>query len=174
LELLVTAQVGNPFGYARQLVHTKAGVRETRFFYPHDADTAPWWQGEDARLGSLATAARLALPHFATDKAFAAALDRYALDQLNWMLGANPFDVSMIRGSGRNNPEYLYFDSWEYTSRAGGVSNGITGGLSDPHGIDFLVPYSVTKADNDWRWAEQWLPHATWYMLAVAAGGRSE
>jgi hypothetical protein len=171
-ELAVTAEVANPFGYARQLVLTKAGVRDTRFFYPHDADTAPWWQGEDARLASLASAARLALPHFAADPAFAARLDRYAQDQLNWILGANPFDASMLRGTGRNNPEYLYFDSWEYTSRPGGVSNGITAGLTDPHGIDFLVPYSVTGADNDWRWAEQWLPHATWYMLAVAAGGR--
>jgi hypothetical protein len=29
----------------------------------------------------------------------------------------------------------------------------------------------VTGADNDWRWQEQWLPHNTWYLLAVAAGG---
>jgi hypothetical protein len=28
----------------------------------------------------------------------------------------------------------------------------------------------VTGADNDWRWGEQWLPHAAWYMLAVAVG----
>jgi hypothetical protein len=32
----------------------------------------------------------------------------------------------------------------------------------------------VTGADHDWRWAEQWLPHATWYMLAVAAGGPTD
>jgi Glycosyl hydrolase family 9/Cellulase N-terminal ig-like domain len=171
-ELAVTAEVANPFGYARQLVQTRDGVRETRFFYPHDANTAPWWQGENARLGSLATAARLALPHFAGDAAFAARLDRYAQDQLNWILGGNPYDASMMRGNGRNNPEYLYFNSWEYTSRPGGITNGITAGLGQPHGIDFLVPFSVTGADNDWRWAEQWLPHATWYMLAVAAGRR--
>jgi hypothetical protein len=173
-ELAVTAEVPNAFGYARQLVHTKAGVRDTRFFYPHDADTAPWWQGEDARLGSLAAAARLAAPHFAGDRAFVERLHAYAADQLNWILGSNPFDACMLRGSGHNNPEYLYFDSWEYTSRPGGVSNGITAGLKDPQGIDFLVPYSITGADNDWRWAEQWLPHATWYMLAVAAGGPAD
>jgi hypothetical protein len=171
-ELAVTAEVPNPFGYARQFVQTKGGARETRFFYPHDADTAPWWQGENARLGSLASAARLAIPHFAADTTFVARLDRYAQDQLDWILGNNPYDASMMRGNGRNNPEYLYFNSWEYTSRPGGITNGITAGLGEPQGIDFLVPFSVTQADNDWRWAEQWVPHATWYMLAVAAGGR--
>jgi hypothetical protein len=169
-ELSVTAEVPNPFGYARQLVQTKSGVRETRFFFPHDAETSPWWQGESARLGSLSAAARLSIPLFAAeDPAFAARLERYASDQLNWILGLNPYDACMLRGTGRNNPEYLYFDSWEYTSRPGGITNGITAGLADAHGIDFLVPYSVTGADNDWRWAEQWLPHATWYMVAVAA-----
>ena len=85
-ELAVSGEVANPFGYARQLVQTKPGVRETRFFFPHDTETAPWWQGEDARLGSLSFAARLALPHFTGDRAFADRLRRYAQDQLNWIL----------------------------------------------------------------------------------------
>jgi hypothetical protein len=170
-ELAVTAEVANPFGYARQLVQTHTGVRDTRFFYPHDTDSAPWWQGENARLASLATAARLAIPHFAKDTAFVQRLKVYALDQLNWILGGNPFDVSMLRGTGRNNPEYLFFDSWEYTPAPGGISNGITGGFENDKGIDFHLPKSVTGGDNDWRWQEQWLPHDTWYMLAVAAGG---
>ncbi len=28
----------------------------------------------------------------------------------------------------------------------------------------------MTGKDNDWRWAEQWLPHDAWYLLAIAAG----
>lgn len=169
-ELTVTGEVPNPFGYARQLVQTKAGVRETRFFYPHDADTAPWWQGEDARLASLAFAARRALPLFADDPAFAGRLRRYAEDQLDWILGRNPFDASLLEGTGRNNPEYLFFGSYEYTNAPGGIVNGITSALDDPQGIAFNLPHTVTGADEDWRWGEQWLPHATWYLLAVAAG----
>ena len=169
-ELAVTGEVANPFGYARQLVQTTAGVRETRFFFPHDTETAPWWQGEDARLASLAFAARRALPHFADDPAFAARLRRYAQDQLDWILGRNPFDASLLQGTGRNNPEYLFFGSYEYTNAPGGIVNGITAGFRDPQGIDFNLPHGVTGADNDWRWGEQWLPHATWYLLAVAAG----
>jgi GH18 family chitinase len=169
-ELAVTGEVANPFGYARQLVQTTAGVRETRFFFPHDTETAPWWQGEDARLASLAFAARRALPHFADDDSFARRLRRYAQDQLDWILGRNPFDASLLEGTGRHNPEYLFFDSYEYTNAPGGIVNGITSGFDDPRGIDFNLPHAATGADHDWRWGEQWLPHATWYLLAVAAG----
>ena len=168
-ELAVTGEVPNPFGYARQLVQTKTGARDTRFFYPHDADTAPWWQGEDARLASLAFAARLAARHFSGDHAFAATLQRYAADQLNWILGLNPYDACLLQGTGRNNPPYRFFGSTEYTNAPGGIVNGITAGLSGD-GIAFNLPYTVTGADNDWRWGEQWLPHATWYLLAASAG----
>jgi GH18 family chitinase len=168
-ELAVTGEVPNPFGYARQLVQTKAGARDTRFFYPHDADTAPWWQGEDARLASLAFAARLAARHFSGDHAFTATLQRYAADQLNWILGLNPYDASLLQGTGRNNPPYRFFGSTEYSNAPGGIVNGITAGLSGD-GIAFNLPYTVTGADNDWRWGEQWLPHATWYLLAASAG----
>ena len=169
-ELAVTSEVANPFGYARQLVVTTKGVRDTRFFFPHDTETAPWWQGENARLGSLATAARLAVPHFAADAPFAGRLRAYGQDQLNWILGLNPFDTSMLEGAGRRNPEYLYFGAYEYTNAPGGIVNGITAGLKDEGDIDFNVPHTVSGGDNDWRWGEQWLPHATWYLLAVSAG----
>jgi chitinase len=151
-------------------VQSKTGARRTSFFYPHDSDTAPWWQGENGRLASLAAAARLAAPLYADDPAFQLKLQAYALDQLNWILGLNPFDAGMLQGTGRNNPEYVFFSSWEYKSAPGGICNGITSGYKDEHDIDLSVPYEVTGQDSDWRWAEQWIPHAAWYMLAVAAG----
>ncbi len=169
-ELSITREIPNPFGLARQYVQNKQGKRRTSFFYPHDSDTSPWWQGENARLASLAAAARLAVPLYPHDPAFQAQLRGYALDQLNWILGLNPFDASMLEGTGRNNPEYRFFTSWEYKSAPGGISNGITSGYKDDEGIDLNVPYEITHQDSDWRWAEQWLPHAAWYMLATAAG----
>jgi GH18 family chitinase len=169
-ELRVTSEVPNPFGLARQYGESKTGARRTSFFYPHDSGTAPWWQGENARLASLSAAARLAAPLFAGDPAFQAKLQAYSLDQLNWILGLNPFDASMLQGTGRNNPEYVFFSSWEYKSAPGGICNGITSGYNDEHDIDLNVPYEVTGQDSDWRWAEQWIPHAAWYLLAAAAG----
>ena len=168
--LSISSEVPNAFGYARQLVQHKDGKRNSSFFYPHDTETEPWWQGEDARLASLACAVRLAIPYFKSDLDFTKKLEKYADDQLNWILGLNPFDVCMLYGKGRNNPEYMFFGSWQYTSMPGGISNGITAGLNNEHDIDYNVPYSVTGKDYDWRWTEQWLPHDSWFLMGVSAG----
>ncbi|KRF01873.1 glycoside hydrolase [Frateuria sp. Soil773] len=168
-ELGITREVANPFGLARQYVQSRSRGRYGAFFFPHDTETAPWWQGENARLASLAAAARLAVPLFGDDPAFQRRLQAYAADQLNWILGLNPFDASMLQGTGRNNPEYGFFGSWQYTQTPGGIVNGVTSGLEDDRGIDFNLPYAQTGKDVDWRWGEQWLPHSAWYLLAVAA-----
>jgi hypothetical protein len=173
-ELAITSEVNNPFNYSREYVQDKTGTRRTSFFFPHNSDAAPWWQGENARLASLAAAARLAAPSFADDHAFRRQLDAFATSQLNWILGLNPFDSCMLNGVGHNNPPYMYFDSWEFTNIPGGISNGITSGFRDENDIDYLLTYHETGADNDWRWGEQWLPHAAWYLLAASAGGSSQ
>ncbi|HET9409765.1 MAG TPA: glycoside hydrolase family 9 protein [Candidatus Sulfotelmatobacter sp.] len=170
-ELQITAEVNNPFGYSREYVQDKTGARRSSFFFPHNSDAAPWWQGENARLASVATAARLGELAFPQDAAFRKQLDNFAMNQLNWILGLNPFDSCMLNGVGRNNPPYMYFDSWEFTNAPGGISNGITSGFHNESDIDYLLTYRQTGADNDWRWGEQWLPHASWYLLAASIGG---
>ncbi|MBD1362731.1 glycoside hydrolase family 9 protein [Mucilaginibacter sp. ZT4R22] len=167
-ELGITKEVNNPFGYSRQLVQDTLGKRRSSFFFPHGSDASPWWQGENARLGSVATAAKMAAQLFKDDKPFHDQLQGFALDQLNWILGLNPFDASMLQGTGHNNPTYGFFGTFEYTNAPGGIVNGITSGFEDEHDIDFNIPYAVSGKDSDWRWAEQWLPHAAWYLLAVA------
>jgi hypothetical protein len=167
-ELSVTSEVNNPFGYARQLVQSTNGFRRTAFFYPHDTETAPWWQGENARLGSMSAAARLAARYFKDDAGFCSRLEAYAWNQLNWILGLNPYDCCMLHGAGRNNVAYMFFESYEYNNAPGGICNGITGGRMNPKDIDFNVGFAVTGQDEDWRWSEQWLPHAAWYLYAIS------
>jgi hypothetical protein len=193
-ELTVTAEVANPFGYSRQLVQSKGGpaTRRTSFFFAHDTETAPWWQGENARLGSMAAAARLAARIFGAgspdvktgseegggagvtttvvDRTFADRLRAFGQSQLDWILGLNPFDSCMLHAKGRNNIPYMFFDSYEYTNAPGGICNGITGGYTDEEDIDFGLRFAVTGKDDDWRWGEQWLPHSAWYLYAVAIG----
>ena len=171
-ELRVTGEVANPFGYSRQLVQSRGGGRRTSFFFPHDTETAPWWQGENARLGSMAAAARLAARALDGDAAFRARLVAFGAAQLDWILGLNPFDACMLHGHGRNNIAYMFFDSYEYTNAPGGIPNGITAGDKDERDIDFGLHYAQTGQDDDWRWAEEWLPHAAWYLYAVCLGGR--
>ena len=166
-QLHVTDKVNNPFGYARQYVQHKDGTCDDQFFYPHDAETAPWWQGENARLGSLACAAR-AMSYMTEDCAFKAALCKFADDQINWILGLNPFDACMMEGEGRNHIDYFFEgERRDFIQCPGGIVNGITGGIDDDHGIAFCYDRDE-KVDDNWRWAEQWLPHATWYMYALS------
>ena len=76
----------------------------------------------------------------------------------------------MLHGHGRNNIAYMFFDSYEYTNAPGGICNGITGGATEDTDIDFGLRYAETGKDDDWRWAEQWLPHAAWYLVAISIG----
>lgn len=167
-QLRITSGTNNPFGYARQLVRLKDGTIAAKFFFPHGA-AGTWWQGEDARLASLAAAARVAAPMFADDAAFQSKLQDYAWNQLHWILGRNPYDTSMLIGSGHRNIQYMFFDSWEYTNAPGAIINGITSRLdAEDDGIAFDLGYAQTGKDDDWRWGEQWLPHGAWYMYAIS------
>ena len=54
-----------------------------------------------------------------------------------------------------------------HCSERGGISNGVTGkdGNGDGSGID----YKTKENGNEWRWTEQWIPHAGWFLLALTA-----
>lgn len=167
-ELALTAEGNNVFGYARQLVRMGNGTVLPAYFFPHDTEAAPWWQGEDARLASLAAAARLAAPLFADRPEFQRNLENYAWNQLHWIHGRNPFDVSLLMGSGHGEAAYMFFRSYKYHNAPGAIVNGITSAEDDQKGIAFNRGFAVTGKDEDWRWTEDWLPHAAWYLYAVS------
>jgi len=164
--LSVTNAVSNPFGYARQ-TFTYKGAAKDGFFIPHENETGWWWQGEDARLSSLATAAlvggRLAYPGRADTEL---QLSAYTSRQLSWILGCNPYSMCFMYGFGKNNVPYMH-SNFGHGSERGGISNGITGkeGNGDGSGIDF----KTEDKGNEWRWTEQWIPHAAWFLQAISA-----
>jgi len=168
-ELALTAEVPNPFGYARQYVCSPGQEKHTAFFFPHENESGYWWQGENARLASLSAAAAAAAVVFREDRRLRRRLETYALDQLNWILGCNPFDVCMLHGFGRNNPEY----ETGFPNAYGGICNGITAGINDERDIDFLPIPHAEQGEHRWRWSEQWIPHAAWYLLAACTSQRS-
>jgi hypothetical protein len=110
----------------------------------------------------------MAVPMFADDPEFQGQLRAYAWNQLHWILGRNPYDSSMLMGSGHGNVSYMFFESYKYTSAPGAVINGITSALDNEDGIAFDQGYAVTGKDEDWRWSEEWLPHAAWYLYAIS------
>ncbi|MBY0445162.1 MAG: ROK family protein [Burkholderiales bacterium] len=157
------ASVNNPFGYPRQFVKQSGKAGREQFFIPHDNGTGYWWQGENARLGSIAAASSRAQTLFANEPPLVTKLEKYEQAALDWLLGANPFDACMLQGWGRNNPRYEV----GFYNAPGGVCNGITSGLNDENDIDFKKSEIATMA-NSWRWTEQWMPHGAWLFLALS------
>lgn len=167
-ELAVTNRVANPFGYARQNFLVKGAPKEG-FFIPQDNESGWWWQGENARLGSLAAAAilggRLVYPAqggWGVKDELAA----FAARQIAWIMGCNPYSMCFMNGFGARNPPKISANFGHGTGR-GGISNGITGktGSADGTGID----YRTSASGDEWRWIEQWIPHAGWFLTATAA-----
>lgn len=73
----------------------------------------------------------------------------------------------MMQGHGRNHIEYYSLDRYEFMACPGGIVNGITAGIDDGEGICYHREPDGVTLDN-WRWAEQWIPHVSWYIWAVA------
>jgi hypothetical protein len=170
-QLELDRKISNPYNYARQTfrIFTDGALgteREEGFFMPHANETKYWWQGESARLASLAVAAivggRIVLPDPTGAFGVNAPLARFAQNQLDWTLGRNPYGMCMLYGFGRLNPPHAESAG---DMVAGGISNGITGavGSDDGRGIVF----AAGPDEQNWRWIEQWLPHTTWFLLAA-------
>lgn len=168
--LKVTNQVDNPFGYARQTYKTGGTIKDG-FFIPHDNESGYWWQGEDARIASLSAAVAYAAKVL-NDVNFES--DKYATDQLDWILGKNPYAVCMMEGKGLKNPSVYNGQSSYDATLDGGIANGITGKNTDGSGIAWdsdgvgSVGFDLSESWQNWRWIEQWLPHTTWYLMALA------
>ena len=165
--LKITADNGkNPFGYARQTYKTQGSIKNG-YFIPHDNESNYWWQGENARIASLAAAAVYAsriLDYSDSTTAY-----KYAANQLDWVLGKNPYNISFMKGVGSNNPGDYYGSRLSQTL-VGGIVNGVTGLNTDGSGIVWDDPYKAGFSEGwqNWRWIEQWIPHTTWFLMALS------
>ena len=162
-QIALNSKVSNPFNYARQPFKIyKNGELDNQhqegFFIPHANETNYWWQGESARLSSLAMAATIG--EKISDKR-SNAFTIFAQNQLDWILGRNPYDLSMLNGFGIKNPVPYDGLSMVY----GGISNGITGAKDSESGQG--IEFGPEPDWQNWRWVEQWLPHSTWFLLAT-------
>ncbi|MDD3670497.1 MAG: glycoside hydrolase family 9 protein [Sphaerochaetaceae bacterium] len=174
--------VMNPFRLSRQIVQDSISkeIRES-FFVPHNNESGYWWQGENARISSMTSMFRIvnasindlylaidgdtckdSLPDYNN---LSIQLLSFADAHQDWILGCNPYDMCMLQGHGRNNPRY----DVNGPNAPGGICNGITGGYEDELDIDFLPAVLEGRSDHRWRWSEQWIPHATWFVLGLVS-----
>ncbi len=165
-EINITEAVVNPFGYPRQYTKAVGGDKQSQFFVAHNNESGYWWQGENARIASLATMAYQSL-EIIQGETLRADTHRYAARCLDWIVGLNPYDMSMLDGHGHNNPDYL--PELGFTNARGGVCNGITSGFENEQDIAFKPEAQKDDMLQNWRWGEQWIPHGAWFLLAVAA-----
>jgi hypothetical protein len=171
-QLALNSQVANPFNLARQTFKTtQAGLyskQKEGFFIPHANETNNWWQGESSRMASLTTAAILGgqLTHRDSRGAFGinSELANFAQSQIDWIMGKNPYQISMLYGFGVDNPPHSMSGG---TMLNGGISNGITGASLSPDG--YGITWAEGPDENNWRWTQQRLQHSAWYLLAMTA-----
>ncbi len=156
----ISTRVTNPFVYPRHYCKPVAGTKQDQFFFTHDNESGYWWQGENARLASIASACLRAKQQLPLSAELAKFAQDFAHQQLHWLLGLNPFSACMVQGFGYNNP--FYREDWP--GHTGGVCNGITSSLYNEHDI------ALCETDDpfqNWRWGEQWIPHGAWFMLLL-------
>ncbi|WP_260392325.1 glycoside hydrolase family 9 protein, partial [Aeromonas hydrophila] len=91
------ARPGNPFTLARQYVKGVDEAPRVSFFMPHHNESGYWWQGENARLASLAAMAFAAAAQLPRQRK---PLLTFGQHQLDWILGQNPFNACMLAGPG--------------------------------------------------------------------------
>lgn len=171
-QLTLTSQVSNPFGLARQSFSPYISGQDSKpqqgFFMPHASKTNDWWHGENARIASLATAAIWGgkLTHSDKSGAFGinSELAMFSQNQIDWILGKNPYQICMLYSLGVNNPPQ---SKTSYIMLDGGISNGITGATLKADGRG--MTWAEGPEENNWRWTEQSLQNSAWYLLAITA-----
>jgi type 1 glutamine amidotransferase len=167
-QLKVSHEVANPFQYPRQTFRFNTKI-QSGFFIPHENESGWWWQGENARIGSLATVmlkgGRLVYPE-KNALGVRADIAEYACSLINWELGNNPYQLCMMYGFGQVNVPYMAA-MYGHGSGIGGISNGITGGKQNADGTG--IEFKYEDNGNEWRWSEQWIPHTAWFLQALTA-----
>jgi len=112
-----------------------------------------WWVGNSSHLEGHACLLAKAAALLGRQEYFS-----LALRQLEWIMGANPFNACLMTGEGMNNP---YPHSRFVGLVPGGIMNGIGGNVEDEPVLD--LAYGL-----DWRTTEYWAPHNAWYLWAVS------
>jgi hypothetical protein len=163
----------NPF----QLTPYSKGV----FFRPY-ADQKTWYVGQNTQYLSQAWALYL-VGDLLRDPRARQMADR----QLDWILGANPLNLCMMEGKGSYNLP-LYHHRYTGNSRRklpgipgqerGAIPGAIPNGVCRPEGhldkpfVFFGTITTLPPAPPPIGTTEPWLPHNSYYLLAIKAKGR--
>ena len=128
---------------------------------PHNNESGYWWQGENARLASLAAMAFAGARHFPRQSQ-----PLHHLRSAPTRLAPRAEPLQRLHAGGlRHQQSRLYR---RVSQCAGGICNGITAGFDDENDVAFIPEEYKDRLDQNWRWGEQWIPHAAWFALAIS------
>jgi len=145
----------NPFG----LIPWAEGV----FFNPDIKNS--WYVGQNSQYLSNAWALYLSAP-LVNEPAVASLADR----QIDWILGVNPYGLSMMEGKGKfNSPFYLH--RWGTNEIRGAVPGAVPNGFCRINSEKDLPYYDLYNPSTkvSYHTSEPWEPHNAFYILAVLA-----
>jgi len=149
----------NPFGLSKQ------SVGEQDYFFEPTSTLGHNWE-----LLTRAWAAILIYKLTADEQAL-----RFAVDQIDWVLGKNPYGLCMFEGKGAFNPPRYHhrYDSIPGHDRGavpGTVPNGFvrTPSALDQPGFDLSRP-APGRRHASYRTSEPWLVHNLWFLMAISA-----
>jgi len=147
----------NPFGVCA------FGTPDNPNFFNTPAEATQWRVGTNSHLLGAAAVALMAYRHEPDPRYL-----RFAYDQINWVLGMNPFNTSLMEGCGDAfPPTYHHRYTFAGVPRGavpGSVINGITyrGGGDDRPSLD-LSGVDIPAFESN----ECWLPHNVNYLVVL-------
>jgi hypothetical protein len=130
----------------------KAGSYWYRYFMQPDPE---WWVGINSNLAS-AGVGLVKASHILKDEK----LKSLGQKQLDWILGANPFNSSTIEMVGHNQPKHFPGSTFlpDVPVLPGAVLNGLGGDINDTPDI----------GNGDWQISEYWTPMAAYTLWLMA------
>lgn len=159
------ALADNPFGVCT------FGPTEKPNFFGTPQDTGGWHVGTNSYLLGAATAAVLAYQYTRDEKYL-----RFAYDQINWVLGMNPFNTSLMEGCGDTFPP-TYHHRYTFSGvRRGAVPGSVINGITwrapgDDRPLLDLTGVDIPAYESN----ESWLPHNVNYLdVLVCLRGAAE
>ncbi len=152
------ARTDNPFGLTRQGTEEP----EATFFHPSVGMGVNFWI-----LGRAWSA--LLVQQLTHDPQALA----YATDQIDWVLGRNPFNLCMFEGhGGLNPPRYHHRYNMIVGQERGAVPGAIPNGMVRDMGIADRPGFDMTRGGGrspSFRTSEPWLVHNMFFLLAASA-----
>jgi hypothetical protein len=153
--------------YSIRLTNNVFGVlqwSDKEIFFPYENEDS-WYVGQNSQYLSHAWGMLLVAKALGGETAVKA--EGIATDQIDWILGRNPYAVCMFEGRGSFNPPRYHhrYDSVNNRTR-GAVPGAICNGIVRKSPQEDVPRFDTVG--NDCHSNEAWLPHNSYFALTIS------